>query len=308
MNVLVTGGTGFVGLNLVPLLGSRGHQIRVLVRQQSPVGRLPDSAETVRGDVLAPSTLDPALSGIDGVVHLAARFTGDREAVASVNVHGTEALLERAVDQDVSTFVFCSTAHAHPEIPIPDPSPYERTKASADRRIRDRDPPLDYAVVYPTYAVGPRDYRLSQHGYFRLVRSNALLVPPLYPPNRYNIVHVADVARSLLYCLEEGAGGRHIVSGPNLSSVAFHRKIAAVVDGRHGVVPFPTALYRRVIGPLVDWLHDKGLSPVPGDRFREVNHIGTVPEEYANRAPVPQTSVEQALRDAYAWYDDVGVL
>ncbi|MDA0873786.1 MAG: NAD-dependent epimerase/dehydratase family protein [Bacteroidetes bacterium] len=68
MNVLVTGGTGFVGQHVVSALLDAGHAVRCLVRSSAP--SLPSSVEQVQGDVLKPGSLHAAVNGVDAVVHL----------------------------------------------------------------------------------------------------------------------------------------------------------------------------------------------------------------------------------------------
>src|SRR3954449_12320793 len=78
--ILVTGANGFVGSHLVPALLTEGHRVVAFVRTAEAgdlvTSRLPASlrggVETRIGDVTHPSTLGPALEGVDGVVHLAA--------------------------------------------------------------------------------------------------------------------------------------------------------------------------------------------------------------------------------------------
>jgi len=67
--VLVTGGTGMLGRQLVPRLVHRGHEVRVMSRK--PAAHLPEEASWVQGDVLDPDGIRTAVSGMDVVVHAA---------------------------------------------------------------------------------------------------------------------------------------------------------------------------------------------------------------------------------------------
>ncbi|MCA9755916.1 MAG: DUF2867 domain-containing protein [Candidatus Eisenbacteria bacterium] len=71
-HVLVTGATGYIGGRLVPRLLARGHRVRVLVRDPERVRHRPwcGDVEVVRGDLLEPETLPPALEGIDTAYYL----------------------------------------------------------------------------------------------------------------------------------------------------------------------------------------------------------------------------------------------
>ncbi len=103
MKALVTGGAGFIGQHVVRELAARGHRVRVLDSLRSDVhsepGRIPSSdVELVVGDVRDRSAVDRALSGIDAVLHLAAKVglgvdVADLPDYASSNDAGTAELL-----------------------------------------------------------------------------------------------------------------------------------------------------------------------------------------------------------------------
>jgi uncharacterized protein YbjT (DUF2867 family) len=67
--ILVTGGTGYLGRALIPVLLERGHEVRAIARETS-LDKLPDGAVPVRGDALRANDIIPPLRGCDTVVHL----------------------------------------------------------------------------------------------------------------------------------------------------------------------------------------------------------------------------------------------
>jgi len=81
MNILVAGGTGFVGSHLVPALLAAGHRVRCLSRDpQRASRRLPSAAEIVRGDVHDPDSLRVAMRGIDVAYYLVHSMEGSEFA------------------------------------------------------------------------------------------------------------------------------------------------------------------------------------------------------------------------------------
>jgi UDP-glucose 4-epimerase len=116
-NVLVTGGAGFIGRNLIPRLLAHGFSVRVLDCVPHPFpGKWRDAAY-VEGDVLDQSALGRAIEGADVVVHLAARGSVvesiDNPAPNfDVNVRGTLQILQEAVRSRVDKFLFASTGGA----------------------------------------------------------------------------------------------------------------------------------------------------------------------------------------------------
>jgi UDP-glucose 4-epimerase len=118
MDVLVTGGCGFIGARLVPLLGERGAQMRVLDNlSRGREDNLGGDVELVVGDIRDPAVLAGALAGVDTVVHLAA-YGSVIESIVDpaenfeVNAGGTLSLLRACVDADVRRLVFASTGGA----------------------------------------------------------------------------------------------------------------------------------------------------------------------------------------------------
>ncbi len=142
--ILVTGGTGFIGRQLLPTLVREGRPVRILSRRDIP-GGLPAGFEVARGDLQDPRTLSPALCGVDTVIHLAAHVpadSGDHPALHHVNVEGTRALATAAATAGVGRFVHLSSAGVYgpdrtcrpltEDAPCHPLTPYERSKAAAE--------------------------------------------------------------------------------------------------------------------------------------------------------------------------------
>lgn len=91
-NILVTGGTGRLGRELLPRLVAAGHEVRALVRRPDAV--LPAGVEAVRGDLSAPPLPARALEGVAHVVHLASGSSGGD--IEGIDLGGTRALIEAA--------------------------------------------------------------------------------------------------------------------------------------------------------------------------------------------------------------------
>lgn len=115
--VLVTGGSGFVGANLVRELLDRGHHVRSFDRAPSPLPEHP-RLETLAGDICDQETVAAAVAGIDTVFHTAAiidlmggaSVTPEyRERSFAVNVTGTENLVRAARSAGVQRFVYTAS-------------------------------------------------------------------------------------------------------------------------------------------------------------------------------------------------------
>ena len=96
MRALVTGAGGFLGRHVVAALRARGDQVRALVRPAARLEELgwPEEVEVVRADLRTTADLEPALAGVDVVLHLAAAVSGGEDLQFATAVGGTERLLE----------------------------------------------------------------------------------------------------------------------------------------------------------------------------------------------------------------------
>ncbi|MBW1873582.1 MAG: NAD-dependent epimerase/dehydratase family protein, partial [Deltaproteobacteria bacterium] len=116
MNILVTGGNGFIGFALVKRLLNDGHAVRCLVHKSKHLleGLGP---ELVRGSLSEPESLASASEGVDLVYHLAgsgrAGDWGKRKWFFEVNAQGTRNILDAAISNKVGRFVMTSSLAVH---------------------------------------------------------------------------------------------------------------------------------------------------------------------------------------------------
>jgi UDP-glucose 4-epimerase len=155
--VLVTGGCGFIGTNLVKYLSNKGYRVRILDNLSTPSSIwTPDlrsnpytlrtqSTELVVGDIKDCQTVKRAIEGVDAVVHLAAHTSvveslENPEEAWDINVNGTLNLLEACRCNGVDSFIFASSnavvGEQDPpidETKIPRPlSPYGASKLAGE--------------------------------------------------------------------------------------------------------------------------------------------------------------------------------
>ncbi len=127
MNVLITGGAGFIGCHLARRLLEAGYEVRVLDSMIEQVHRgvarpanLPRDVELVRADIRDTQRLRGALAGIDKVVHLAAEVGVGQSMYAvehyvSVNDVGTAALMQCLIETPVERLVTASSMSVYGE-------------------------------------------------------------------------------------------------------------------------------------------------------------------------------------------------
>jgi nucleoside-diphosphate-sugar epimerase len=156
LNILVTGGAGYIGSTLLPLLLADGHRVRALDSLlhggESLLGVWSNPCfEFIRGDVCNRTDVQAAVAGMDAVVHLAA-IVGDpacsrQPALArAVNLEGSLSLIEESRRAGVSRFLFASTcsnygrmkdsnAYVDEETELSPVSLYAETKVAVEKAL-----------------------------------------------------------------------------------------------------------------------------------------------------------------------------
>jgi dihydroflavonol-4-reductase len=244
MRVLVTGGTGFVGRNLLYHLHEQGHGITLLHRPTSRLIDLPEGIRCVTGDLTRSETIRDVCRGMDWVFHVAGDVTWGRrlrKRMFANNLEATRNLLDEAERSGVKRFVYTSSAAAvglpDSEQPADETFPfngydlnvgYAIAKRQAEEAVLSRAAQgFPAVVVNPTVVIGIRTYSSS---FFAAVAKGRLRIAP---DGGVNLVDVEDVARGHLLAAEKGrVGERYLLGGTNLSFLEAFQKIAEA--GGHG--------------------------------------------------------------------------
>lgn len=173
MTWLVTGGAGYVGAHVVRAMADAGHEIVVLDDlSTSTADRVDPRARLITGSLLDPATLDLAMVGVDGVVHIAGKkqvgeSTADPLYYYRQNVAGLLALLEQCDGRVVEQFVFSSSCSVYgtPDVDkvtesteLRPMSPYGDTKLTGERMI------ASYCAASSMRAVSLRYFNVAGAG------------------------------------------------------------------------------------------------------------------------------------------------
>lgn len=227
MKILVTGGAGYIGSTLVPLLLSAGHSVRVLDSLShggSPLLAVWSNPafDFRHGDIRDRSAITAALSGVDAVVHLAAivgdpACARDPELARSVNLEASLALIEESQRSGVQRFVFASTCSNYGKMedanqfvdeaselrPV---SLYAETKVAVEKLLlasgngRAWCPtPLRFATIFGTSPRMRFDLTVNEFTMEMLVKKRLVVFgEQFWRP----YVHVYDAARAIKLVLE----------------------------------------------------------------------------------------------------------
>jgi NADH dehydrogenase len=159
MQVLVTGGTGFVGKYVVRELLGRGHAVKCLVRPGSE-GKLPGASglSFTPGDVLDKEAVAAAMNGCDAAVNLVGiirEFPGRGVTFEKVHVQATENVVAAAKDAGAKRFLQMSALGARPG----PADPYHLTNFRADETVQQSGIP--YTIFRPSIIYGPEDKSIN---------------------------------------------------------------------------------------------------------------------------------------------------
>lgn len=319
---IVTGGTGFLGRNVLPLLLERDRkaEIHVLVRPAS-VNRLTNLAATIDGgnrlhpligDLTEPGLGIENAPAADHVLHLGAIYdltVGDEQA--ATNVEGTRAVVELAHTLDATLHHVSSIAVAgnHQgtftesdfDLGQDFPTPYHRTKFEAEKLVRETVG-LRWRVYRPSAVVGnsvtgemdkidgPYYLFPSLKALSRLPRSLPVAVPALGAANIVPVDYVAAAIVELM--LAPGRDGQvfHLVNPKPQPMREIYAALADAAGAPRPVADIPGGLVRPLISPWPVRGLEKGRAAVL--------ELAGVPPVLVNNMTLPTTFVNDETRKA----------
>jgi dihydroflavonol-4-reductase len=271
----VTGGTGFLGLNLIEQLTAREWQVTALHRPGSDIRLLSKfPARRVEGDILEPESLRRAVArGVDAVFHVAAdisMWSGHNARQTEINVEGTRHVVEAALEAGAKRLVHTSTWNTYgleqgeiseelPQLGGEARANYDRTKLLAEEEVRKGIARgLDAVIVNPSHIMG----RYDRKGWAKLILAAHERWMPGVPPGAGTFCHAEAVARAHIAAAESGRrGANYLMSGADASFVELFAAINEVTGARVPLRPLPAALFRVPARLGAAWARIAGKEP-----------------------------------------------
>jgi dihydroflavonol-4-reductase len=325
MDVLVTGATGFVGANVARLLVADGYRVRVLARPASSLRALEGCpAEVLRGDILQPDAVARAIKGCARVFHVAADYrlwARDPGEIYRNNVDGTRTVLEACARAGIERVIYTSSVGTlglpRGGAPGTETTPvtlddmighYKRSKFLAERIAEEyaaRGVPV--VIVNPSNPIGPWEVKPTPTGQVILDYLLGRMFGTL--DTGLNLVHVTDVARGHLLAARLGRVGEKYILGAENHSLAGIFQLLERITGIRAPrlrVPYALAyLAAQVNEGLARITGRPPRVPLAGVRMARTPMYFSA-EKAVRELGLPQTPVEQALRDAVDWFVDHG--
>lgn len=267
MKVLITGATGFVGGALRKVMARAGFDVLAAVRAPYAKSDAIPNAYLV-GDIGPETDWSAALSGVEAVVHLAARVHVMRDsaddplaAFRAVNRAGTLNLARQAASAGGKRFIFISSikvngeGHASPYTEFDPPAPqdaYAISKWEAELGLREIESAtgMDVVILRPPLVYGPG----VGANFLRLMRSveRGWPMPFGRVDNRRSLLYLGNLTDAIRLCLDHpaAAGKTFLVSdGEDVSSADLIRRVALAMHRPSRLLPLPPA-WLRAVGTL----------------------------------------------------------
>ena len=272
MNVLVTGGSGFVGRHLCRELVDRGHSVTALARDPDP-DVLPPAVDTAMGDVTAYDSIEAAFEGMDAVYNLVAlsplfKPSGGDEMHDRIHRGGTENCVRAAEAHDVERFVQMSALGADPD----GDTHYIRAKGRAETVVRDSA--LSWTIFRPSVVFGDGGEFLS---------FTRMLTPPFLAPlpgggkTRFQPIHIDDLVGMLADTIEDDrhAGETYEIGGPEVLRLAEVAKLTRTARGQSvRIVSLPMGIAKAGLA-VADAIPG---APMGTDQYRSLKFDNTTSE------------------------------
>ncbi|MBI2549268.1 NAD-dependent epimerase/dehydratase family protein [Candidatus Woesearchaeota archaeon] len=311
---LVTGGAGFLGINLVRFLIQKGHMVISVDIQPFDYPDMIRKVEVVNGDIRNLSMLKKAMKGVDVVIHTAAALPlYTKKEIFSTDVKGTKNVLDAAKENNVKRVIHISSTAVYG---IPDHHPlyeddtldgvgnYGKAKILAEKIcLGYREQGMCVPILRPKSFIGPE--RLGVFAiYYDWIKSGKSVPIVGSGKNRYQLLDVEDLCEAIYLCAIKP---RQIVNDTfNIGAKEYttmKEDFGAVLKyAGYGkkIVPVPAKpliwtlrfLEFLHLSPLYKWVYETA----PEDSFVSIEKAEKV------LGFVPKYSNKQALIRNYEWY------
>lgn len=269
---LITGATGFIGIALCSRLVGNGMTVRGIVHNPEKKTVLPREVEpVVLRHIEDGPVLREALSGVDTVIHLAARVHVMRETAADplsdfrqINVLGTQRLAAMASEKKVKRFVFLSSigvngnatgAQPFTENDAPNPqNPYTQSKWEAERCLHEisRHSPMEVVIIRSPLVYGPG----NPGNFLELLNlvARGMVLPFGSVKNLRSFIYVQNLIDAIVTCSTHprAVGQTYVVCDEEeVSTPELIRRVAFALGRPARLVPFPP-VFLRIAGRVIN--------------------------------------------------------
>jgi nucleoside-diphosphate-sugar epimerase len=327
MKILVTGGSGHLGANLLRrLLADGKHEIRALARTGSNNRALDGlDLERVAGDLRDLDAMRRATRGVERIYHCAAQIStveGSEQELFDCNVVGTKNLLQAARESGVKRVVvtgsFSAVGHRHDGVPSDERVPfnpfdkvlpYEKSKQAVELEcLRAVVDGLDVVIATSCAILGPADFKPSRMG--ALLRDFANGRMRAYIPGGFEFVSARDIVEGHRLAMERGRTGHKYIISSGFHTIDQLMEMYERVTGRGRPIRLPAELM-AVVAEATQWVgstffpsRPQRLTPGAVRILRMQRHADT--SKAQRELGFEPTPLEDAIAEAYQFFVERG--
>ncbi|MHA1257737.1 MAG: NAD-dependent epimerase/dehydratase family protein [Promethearchaeota archaeon] len=324
-NILITGGTGFIGAHVVKRLHKDGHNLTLLVRETSDISQFEDlkNIKYVIGDIRDILSIRKAADSVDLIYHLAAYvgiWAKKYSTYEEINVNGTENVVKVTLELNkkliyMSSFTAIGPSPENCEEPVDESyensdnlcMDYEKSKFAAKKLVKEYiKKGLKATLIYPGIVFGPGDFNIFGQMLYDIVRGKFLGCPGKGDSVAV-FTYIKDLAEVMANIAERDDiyGENYIIGGVSIKFGEYLDTIAEVADvkkPRH--LPMSGAMF-------YGWLCEtkaKITNKVPYITRANLNGL-KFNREYSSKKAIDKlgykiTPLREALQETVKWYQD----
>ena len=207
--VFITGGTGYIGNSLIPVLIERGHRVRALIRPGSQ-GKLPSECEVVSGNALDANTYRQLIRPCDTFIHLVGVAHPSPSKAAefrAVDLVSAREAIGAAAELGIQHFIYLSVAQ-----PAPMMKAYIAVRTECEQMIQARH--LNATILRPWYVLGPR--HLWPYALVPFYKALECLPFTRSGAQRLGLVTLQQMVLALVEAVETPAHGTRVMGVPEI--------------------------------------------------------------------------------------------
>jgi farnesol dehydrogenase len=322
-NILITGGTGFIGVPLVKRLHGLGNNLKLLIRESSDITPFEglNKIEFITGDIRDYESLDKATENVGLIYHLAAytrMWAKDKSIIEDTNIKGTNNIAKIALKKNIrliyiSSFIALGATPIDPVNEIHDCEDglyldYAKTKYQAKKLIIEYlDKGLNATIFYPGIVYGPGDFNIFGQTIYDIARRRFLGCPG-NGESIGSFVYINDIIEGVANVIDRNdlKGEGFILGGINIEFGDWLDLIAEIVGDRKNPRHFPMSL-AKMYARLCEFKTKltKKMPYINRATVKMINHNWSLSSEKAiKNLGYKITPLREGLEHTISWYKE----